>query len=79
MSRTVRRFGAFIAITAMALVGLAYAQSADAMAWNTRADSVWIAPADPAAPSGDTTENEPNQDAAPAGGQVLAAPLDSVW
>ncbi|MFD8571469.1 hypothetical protein [Streptomyces sp. NPDC057694] len=69
-----RRIGALIALTVAALAGVAHAQSAHGAATTTRADSVWLAPADP------QPANEPNQATAPANEPNQSiVPMDSVW
>ncbi|MER5951423.1 hypothetical protein ABT127_35855 [Streptomyces sp. NPDC001904] len=69
-----RRIGALIALTVAALAGVAHAQSAHGAATTTRADSVWLAPADP------QPANEPHRATVPADQPDRAiAPLDSVW
>ncbi|MYW67073.1 hypothetical protein GTY65_23805 [Streptomyces sp. SID8379] len=75
MNPTVRRFGALVAITAAALVGLAMAESAG-HDHTTNADSVWLAPSTPIDAAGDDSAaaDEASDDAQP-----LAAPQDSVW
>ncbi|MFJ4715229.1 hypothetical protein [Streptomyces sp. NPDC088785] len=69
-----RRIGALIALTVATLAGVAHAQSAHGAATTTRADSVWLAPADPGSANG------PSRPTVPADEPVRAiAPMDSVW